>query len=77
MKTFEIGKTYTHGWIGDSDLFTSWTVIARTAKTITIKCIGTNEVKKCRVIKYLTEINNAETLMPFGNYSMCPLLEAK
>ena len=34
MIKFEIGKQYTHGWAGDSDLFTTWEVIKRTAQTI-------------------------------------------
>ena len=74
MKTFEIGKSYTHGWIGDSELFTTWTVIARTAKTITIK--NGNEIRKCRIIKNLTEWNKAETVLPYGDYSMRPSLSA-
>lgn len=74
MKKFEIGKSYTHGWIGDADLFTTWEVIARTAATITIKKGDT--VKKCRVIKVLSERNGSECVLPFGNYSMCPVLRA-
>lgn len=75
MKTFEIGKTYTHGWIGDSSLFTTWTVIARTAQTITIK--HNDEIKKVKIIKQLSEWNRAETVRPFGLYSMCPTLTAE
>lgn len=74
MKTFEVGKTYTHGWIGDSNLFTTWKVIARTATTITIQ--NKDEVRKCRIIKDLTEWNKAESIRPYGNYSMCPCLTA-
>lgn len=74
MKKFEIGKTYTHGWIGDSALFTTWEVIKRTAKTITIKHGDT--VKTCRIISALSERNNAECVFPFGQYSMCPTLRA-
>lgn len=39
MLKFEIGKSYTHGWIGDSNLFTTWTVLRRTAQTITITMV--------------------------------------
>ena len=74
MKKFEIGKSYTHGWIGDSELFTTWKVIARTAQTVTITD-GT-ETKKCKIIKQITEWRNAESIYPFGKYSMCPILSA-
>lgn len=74
MKKFEVGKKYTHGWIGDSSLFTTWEVIARTAATITIK--NGDKVKKCRIIKALSEMEHAECVFPFGQYSMCPTLRA-
>lgn len=76
MRQFEVGKQYTHGWIGDCELFTTWTVIKRTAKTITIQSENERTVKTCRVIKQLSDWNKAETILPFGNYSMCPVLKA-
>lgn len=75
MNTFEIGKTYTHNWIGDSNLHTSWTVLKRTAQTITIT--DGKETKNCRIIKGLSEMRKAESVYPFGQYSMCPILSAK
>lgn len=79
MKKFEVGKQYVHGWIGDSDLFTTWTVIKRTAKTITIKEEGTqlDRVKTCRIIDRLSQWEGAECVFPFGQYSMAPTLRAK
>ena len=74
MKQFEVGKKYTHGWIGDSDLFTTWKVLKRTASTITIT--DGKEVKTCKVIKKLSEMDNRECVRPFGTYSMCPTLRA-
>lgn len=74
MIKFEIGKQYTHGWAGDSDLFTTWEVIKRTAQTITIK--HNNEVKTCKINKYLTETSGRESVYPLGQYSMCPILRA-
>ena len=74
MKKFEIGKEYTHGWIGDCELFTTWKVIKRTAQTVTIK--NDRETKTCKIIKVLSEMENAETIYPFGKYSMCPTLRA-
>lgn len=74
MKKFEINKEYTHGWIGDSSLFTTWKVTDRTATTITIT--DGKETRKCRIVKDLSEYENAECVRPFGKYSMCPILRA-
>lgn len=74
MRKFETGKTYTHGWIGDSNLFTTWTVLKRTAQTVTIT--DGKETKTCKIIKGLSEIRNAESVYPFGKYSMSPILSA-
>lgn len=74
MTQFEVGKTYTHGWIGDSELFTSWKVTKRTKATITITT--GRETKTCRIIKRLSEMENRECVFPFGQYSMCPTLRA-
>ena len=75
MKKFEIGKEYTHGWIGASDLFTTWKVIKRTAQTVTIT--NDRETKTCKINKVLSEMNDRETVFPYGRYSMCPLLRAE
>lgn len=74
MIKFEVGKEYTHGWIGDSELETTWKVIRRTAKTVTIQ--HCKEVKTCRVIQKLSEWEGAECLHPYGQYSMAPTLRA-
>lgn len=44
---FEVGKTYTARCFGDHELVENWTVIARTAKTMTISepYEGTKKVK--------------------------------
>lgn len=75
MIKFETGKTYTHGWPGDGDLFTSWTVTKRTAQTITIT--DGRETKSCRILKDYSEMDGSETVKPFGSYSMCPILRAR
>lgn len=74
MKQFEIGKTYTMRSIGDHDCAWTYTVVKRTAKTITISD-GT-ETKTCRVNVQVSEDRNAETIFPLGRYSMCPALSA-
>ena len=74
MIKFEVGKKYTHGWIGDSNLFTTWEVIARTEKTITIK--NGDEIHKRRIIKYYADRDGIEAIYPLGEFSMCPTLRA-
>ena len=74
MKKFEIGKKYSMRSICDHECVWTYTVIARTAQTITIS--DGKEVKKCRVIKKISEYWNAETIYPLGQYSMAPSLVA-
>lgn len=74
MKQFEIGKTYTMRSIGDRDCVWTYTVVKRTAKTITIS--DGKETKTCRVNVQVSEDRNAETIFPLGRYSMCPTLSA-
>lgn len=74
MKTFEIGKTYYMTFIGDSNLIIKYTVIARTAKTITIT--DGKKTQKCRISEGRSQFNNAETVLPYGVYSMAPSLHA-
>ena len=75
MKKFEIGKTYTMRSACDHNCIWSYTVIDRTAATITA-ADDKGEVKKYRISKKLSEYRNAETVKPLGNYSMSPMLTA-
>lgn len=74
MKKFEVGKEYKMRSICDSNCIWSYTVIARTAQTITL----TDGIKtlKLRVSKKTSEYRGAETVYPLGQYSMCPMLSA-
>lgn len=74
MIKFEIGKKYSVSSICDHNCVWTFTVTARTAQTITIT--DGKEIKKCRINKKYTEYRNAETVFPFGQYSMCPMLSA-
>ena len=76
MKTFEINKTYTFGFIGNSELKTKVLIIKRTAKTITVKIDKYKEIKTLRINKFLTTYRKEETVFPLGRYSMCPTLSA-
>lgn len=75
MKTFEIGKNYSMRSACDYNCIWTYTVIARTAQTITLS--DGKETKKCRISKQYSEYNKAETVFPLGSYSMCPILTAE
>ena len=75
MKKFEVGKKYSMRSIGDWDCVWTYKVVARTAKTITIESED-GEIKKCRINKYLLDIEGIEGVYPLGRYSMCPTLMA-
>ena len=74
MKKFEIGKTYSMRSICDHNCVWTYTVTARTAKTITIS--DDEKTLKCRVIQKVSEYRGAETIYPLGQYSMAPSLTA-
>ena len=74
MKTFEIGKTYSTRSICNHDCVWSFTIINRTAQTVTIT--DGKETKKCRINKKLSEYRGSETILPLGNYSMAPMISA-
>lgn len=75
MKKFEIGKKYSMRSACDHNCIWSYTVVARTACTITLED-ESGKTRKCRVSKAYTEYNKAETVLPLGQYSMCPVLSA-
>lgn len=67
MQTFQPGKTYKTRLITDADQYATITVAKRTAKTIT-----TTDGKVLRVGEY----QGAETVKPWGSYSMAPVIRA-
>ncbi|MFG6535680.1 hypothetical protein ACGYK5_17785 [Sulfitobacter sp. 1A16787] len=69
MRRFEAGKTYTTRSVGDHNCIISVTVVRRTAKTII-----TDEGKRLRVSPGWR--GEAETVKPWGTYSMCPVVSA-
>ena len=50
MKQFEVGKTYEQRSICDHNCIWRFTVISRTAQTVTLKD-ERGDVKKCRIIR--------------------------
>lgn len=75
MQVFEVGKTYTTISICNSDCVFSYQVVKRTASTITV-VNKFGETKTCRISKKFSDYRNAETILPEGNYSMCPMISA-
>lgn len=76
MTQFKVGKVYTTRFIGDSNIVLNYRVIHRSASTVIIEDVKTEEVKKCRIIKKLSEYRDAESVYPMGQYSMAPILSA-
>ncbi len=74
MKKFEVGKEYKMKSICNRDCIWSYTVISRTAQTITVT--DGKKTLKLRVIKKLSEYRGAESVYPLGQYSMSPILSA-
>lgn len=73
IQKFEIGKTYSTRSACDWDTIFSYTVIARTEKTVTL------EDKHGHVSRRGVKPDYdgvAEACYPEGRYSMCPLIKA-
>jgi hypothetical protein len=69
-KRFEVGKTYSDSFTGDSQLFAHFPIKARTAQTITTVVDG--KTVKRRLYVY----EGVEQFKPFGNYSMAMIVNA-
>lgn len=75
MKKFEVGKKYTTRSVCDYDCIFEYTITARTNSTVTaVDKFG--KVAKYRISKKYSEFRDAETFLPMGNYSMCPMISA-
>lgn len=74
MKKFEVGKEYSMRSICNHECVWTYTVTARTAKTVTIT--DGKQVQKCRISQKASEYRGAETVCPLGQYSMAPSLTA-
>lgn len=73
MTQFEIGKVYECHSICDYDCIWTYTVIARTASTVTLVNDTTGKIQKNRILGYSKQFGY-EIVRPLGNYSMCPTL---
>ncbi len=75
MVQFEIGKSYYCRSICDYDCIWSYTVVARTKATVTLRDDDSGEIQKNRILGFSKEFG-VEKVYPLGNYSMCPTLSA-
>lgn len=71
MKTFKINQTVKTRSIGDHNCIFEGTILARTAKTVTVK-VGKFGIFKRKV--HTREGN--EFIFPLGQYSMAPTFRA-
>lgn len=70
MTTFKIGTTYSARSIGDHNCIFSFTILARTAKTVTVNVQGQT------VRRGISVYEGVEQFKPFGTYSMCTTIGA-
>lgn len=70
---FVTGRTYSTRSIGDHDCIYSMTVLARTAKTVTVQMHGRAEDP---IQRRVSVWNGVEQVKPFGTYSMCAIIGA-
>lgn len=70
MTSFEVGKTYQARSICDYDCIYSFTILARTAKTVTVEVHGKT------VRRGLSVWDGVEQFSPFGKYSMSATIYA-
>jgi len=67
---FVPGKTYATRSIVDHETIHSFTILARTAKTVTINC------HRHTARRGISIYNGVEQFAPFGRYSMCVIVGA-
>ena len=73
---FEIGKNYSHKYIGDSNLFTTYKVLSRTKCFLKIQeqfCQKEQPILRVKIFNY----QGFENCYPVGNFSKCPILSAE
>lgn len=70
MTKFNVGQTYSTRSACDHECIYSFTILARTAKQVTV------EVRGKRVRRGLSVWNGVETFKPHGSYSMAAVIGA-
>lgn len=72
MTKFEVGKSYQARWVTNYDLISTFEVVKRTAKFVTLLSKDDGSTKRVGVHEW----SSVETCKPFGTYSMCLVLSA-
>jgi hypothetical protein len=67
---FQVGRTYSTRSIGDHECIYSFTILKRTAKSVTVEVYGKT------VRRGVYEWHGVECFKPFGTYSMCAIIHA-
>ena len=76
MKKFEIGRTYSTRSICNNECVITYTITARTATTVTATD-NHGETARFRISKKHSQYRDAETFLPWGAYSMAPMISAE
>ena len=77
MLKFEVGNIYACRSACNHDCIWYFRVVSRTKSTITILKDGEKNPVVKRINKQTSEILDAESVFPLGNYSMAPVLSAE
>lgn len=72
--TFQTGRTYLAHWATDHTMQTPFEVVRRTARFVTLRRPDTGETVRVGV---KADHAGAEYALPFGTYSMAPVLRAE
>ena len=68
---FITGQTYTHRWVGDSDLLTVLTCVKRT------KCFASFENSQGEINRCKIKLDEGQEFCRLGDYSMAPIVWAE
>lgn len=74
IKKFEVDKKYFARSICDSNCIFKFEILGRSEKTVTVREINCNQ--KARRKKIYLDDHGQEYCLPFGDYSMAPILRA-
>ncbi len=71
---FKVGQTYSTRSICDHECIHSFTILARTAKMVTTR--EAHRITAKTIKRGLSVYDGREQFKPFGNYSMCAIIDA-
>lgn len=81
IKKFEVGKKYSMRSACDYDCVWTYKVVSRTESTVVLQQVRngkpSGDKARFRIKKQLSELRQAESVLPLGTFSMSPILSAK